>query len=539
MSSGAIKAGGAEIEIGARDKTNSVFNRIARRMTSFGGIGKIASGGFKLVSGAVSGLASMAKKATASMLVMTGAMTAFGVKSIMTLASTGDRLHKMSLRTGVAVESLSALGFAAEQSGSDLNQLGNALFRMQRRIGNFSTGGGPAKRALEELGYAANDLTGMKTEDMFFSVVKSLEGIEDPALKAQYAYEIFGNQAKQLMPLLLSGAEGIRELAYESDRLGGTVSRNQANIGAGLTDSFGRVSTATLGMFRKVGEKIGPIVIEMLDKVAYGIASIAEPIGNVAIKIVSIFSAAASMLAPVFQVSGTSIIDTIGDWIDQIPGMVFESFRVWESLTTAIANLWMELSATVQTIVSQILSGEALLQAQGKVADLLIDLQAAAGFITDIEAAEIKKTRAEDTERAAQNNPAIAEARRQQQQIADDLAEGLASTNADLVSKLENISELENQFNKERNDALAKTFDMGAASQMLKDIFSGAESSMESVATKTIPNALQRGTIEAFRQGEQNKKANKPLIDAMNNVAAKTEEVNTTIEDKLNFQPVG
>jgi flagellar biosynthesis/type III secretory pathway protein FliH len=80
---------------------------------------------------------------------------------------------------------------------------------------------------------------------------------------------------------------------------------------------------------------------------------------------------------------------------------------------------------------------------------------------------------------------------------------------------------------------------MGAASQMLKDIFSGAESSMESVATKTIPNALQRGTIEAFRQGEQNKKANKPLIDAMNNVAAKTEEVNTTIEDKLNFQPVG
>jgi len=55
-------------------------------------------------------------------------------------ASAGDQLDKMSKRTGIGVESLSQLQYAAELSGSSLEDVGNAVQRMNRRLGRITVG---------------------------------------------------------------------------------------------------------------------------------------------------------------------------------------------------------------------------------------------------------------------------------------------------------------------------------------------------------------------------------------------------------------
>src|SRR5690606_21361546 len=128
----AIRAGAAYIELATRDS--------------------------KLVRGLQS--ASQKLKAfSASVGAMGRKFTATGWDIAIQVAAMGASLSDMSQRTGVSVQALSELGFAAEMSGSNLEQLGGALFRMRRRIANAATGGGPAVRAIRDLGIAARKLT--------------------------------------------------------------------------------------------------------------------------------------------------------------------------------------------------------------------------------------------------------------------------------------------------------------------------------------------------------------------------------------------
>ena len=59
------------------------------------------------------------KIATVAGAAVTGAFTAIVLKT----AQVGDQFDKMSLRTGVAVEDLSALAYAADISGTDIGTL--------------------------------------------------------------------------------------------------------------------------------------------------------------------------------------------------------------------------------------------------------------------------------------------------------------------------------------------------------------------------------------------------------------------------------
>src|SRR5690606_28423232 len=90
-------------------------------------------------------------------------------------ASAGDSLHKMSARTGASAQSLSELGFAAEQSGSNVDALGSAMFRMRRRIANASTGAGPAVRALRDLGLEAGKLTQLPVDEQLGVIADALK----------------------------------------------------------------------------------------------------------------------------------------------------------------------------------------------------------------------------------------------------------------------------------------------------------------------------------------------------------------------------
>ena len=148
--------------------------------------------------------------------IATGIAAAFSLNAVRNMINDftefGDSMNKMSIRTGVSVESLSALKFAAEQSGTNINSLGAALFRMNRRIGNFSTAAGPAKRALEMLGFNAKEFIGLPTEEKFMKIVEALQGIDDKALRDQLGFEILGDNFRDLQPLIDSGKEGIQSL---------------------------------------------------------------------------------------------------------------------------------------------------------------------------------------------------------------------------------------------------------------------------------------------------------------------------------------
>lgn len=237
-----IRAGRAFVELGVSDKLSAGLRRAQKRLKAFG-----------------DGIRAVGTRLTAIGAGVLAPMMA-GVRAF---AATGSAIDDMSRRTGVSAETLSELGFAAERSGTSLNSLGAALYRMNRRIANAATESGPAVRALHELGIQAKSFAKLDAATQFKLLADRLNAVENPALAAQYAFEILGDNARDLMPLIRRGSAGIAELQAQARDLGLTISGETAADAARLSDAMGTLwRVLRQGVF-VIGSALAPLVTEL------------------------------------------------------------------------------------------------------------------------------------------------------------------------------------------------------------------------------------------------------------------------------------
>jgi hypothetical protein len=309
----AIRAGAAYIELTTRDsKLIKGLRRASQRLQAFGA--SVRAMGLKLVAAG-------------------GAIVAPLVGMVRHFADVGDKLNKMSIRTGVSAEALSEMGFAAEQTGADLDALGNALFRMRRRIANAATGSGPAVRALEALGLSAADLTRLTPDQQLKVLADALGKVENESLAAQYAFEILGDGAKKLMPLLAEGADGIEALQAEARRLGLSVSTEDAQSAADYADAWNRLTRTMKAAAFAVGAALAPMLTELMGSVTRFVIGVINWVKQNKTLIVTIFKIAAAVMA-----AGMALI-ALGAVISGFGAAIGAVVTVVGAIGTAIAIL--------------------------------------------------------------------------------------------------------------------------------------------------------------------------------------------------------
>ncbi|MCC7409108.1 MAG: hypothetical protein IT442_13655, partial [Phycisphaeraceae bacterium] len=198
------------------------------------------------------------------MTALGAAMVAPMLAATKVFAGMGDDVAKMSARTGVSVESLSELGFAAELSGMSLEDLEVSLRKMQKTLVEAASGSAGAVDALAKLGLTAEDLQGLSPDEQLKRIADRLASIRDPALRAALAMEVFGKTGTKLLPLMQDGAAGIEALQRQARELGLTISTQDAKEAERFAD--------TLEVLWKVLRQnvfvIGSALVPLLSKVA-------------------------------------------------------------------------------------------------------------------------------------------------------------------------------------------------------------------------------------------------------------------------------
>jgi TP901 family phage tail tape measure protein len=212
-----IRAGRAFVELGVNDKLAAGLRRAQQRLEAFGE--SVRNIGLRL--------AGIGSAVTAAL---------FGAARL--FVSTGDDLDEMSQRTGVSVEALSELGYAADLAGGDLATLESGLKFMQRAIVEAQHGSAAATDVLRELGLTVSDLAGLSPDEQFKRLADRIAAIEDPAKRVSVAMRLFGRSGTQLLPLLAEGANGIEALQQSARKLGLTVSTEAARDAAELSDAL-------------------------------------------------------------------------------------------------------------------------------------------------------------------------------------------------------------------------------------------------------------------------------------------------------------
>jgi len=180
-------------------------------------------------------------------------------------ANVGDQMQKMSIRTGISVEALSELGFAAEQSGSDMETLGNAVLRMNRRIGRIRAGEASSTEvsALKKLGLDAEELEKMNPEQTLNAIADAMAAMQDKTQAAGLAQRAFGTQVDKILPLLLEGSKGIERLRQRARELGLTIDKDAADRAAKFTDQMNELFRVIKRGVFAIGNALAPMLIDM------------------------------------------------------------------------------------------------------------------------------------------------------------------------------------------------------------------------------------------------------------------------------------
>ncbi len=197
----------------------------------------------------------------------------------------GDELDEMSSATGVSVEHLSTLKYAADISGTSLEGLQtgfkalakNALDAAEgiRRNGGQLTGDA---KVWQQLGIEVTDVGGRlkPTYQLFLAASDALKGVASDTERAALAQQLFGRAGMELLPLLREGSAGIQEMQERARALGGEFSSSAARDAARYQDAVANLSVALGGLGRSIATDVIPSLTSMANGLAEIIAKIHE-----------------------------------------------------------------------------------------------------------------------------------------------------------------------------------------------------------------------------------------------------------------------
>ena len=188
---------------------------------------------------------------------------------VMPVARVGDEFFKLSQKTGVSVEALTALDYAAKLSDVSTEGLTKGLQRLSIALFDSRFEGAEGSKALQALGVAAIDAHGQirPTEQVLLDLAEKFADMPDGADKAALAIKLFGREGLSLIPFLNQGREGITALMEEAQRLGLVMSEDVARASEVFNDNLTRLSAIFEGVQRQIGAAVIPVLADFTEQV--------------------------------------------------------------------------------------------------------------------------------------------------------------------------------------------------------------------------------------------------------------------------------
>ncbi len=253
MSAGAIEAGKGFVRIFTDlSPLDKGLKQLEAKMQSFGS-------GISSVGSRVAGIGAGAAALGASILAPVAAATKM-------FADFGSAIKDTSDRTGISAQSISELGYAAEQSGTDLATVEGATAKMQKGIKGAVGGNKAMSESFESLGLSAKSLAQLSPEQQFEAVAKAVGSIANPTIRAGKAMEIFGKAGTKLLPMI----RDMDALRQEARDLGISISDIDAANAEELGDSFSKFARVIQG----IGNQIAAAIAAPLTKVINTISAV-------------------------------------------------------------------------------------------------------------------------------------------------------------------------------------------------------------------------------------------------------------------------
>jgi hypothetical protein len=282
-----------------------------------------ATGAFGRMAAAAgpAGLAVAAAVGVATIAV--GALAAGIVDATKKTLEYGGHLTDLSAKTGISTTALQTLGHVGSMVGVSMDEIGNAVGKMQRNLVNGS-------EAFAKLGLSIADLRAMEPDKAFEAIAEKITSIKDPAGQAAAAIEIFGRSGASLLPAMKEDMARLRE---EATRLGFVMSKDMVAAADALGDKFTTLNSTWQGLIRNVGSAVASS-----ESMSIAVTGLTNILGSLSV----------------------AIRDNQGgmrDWVTSGVVMVIQALKSMTSAVASAIDIWDALALVMNSAMQLNLKG--------------------------------------------------------------------------------------------------------------------------------------------------------------------------------------
>ncbi len=244
---------------GVQEVVNA-FKRVQAEGEKLGKSGSLAGRGLSFLTGQVGSLA----RALPALTV--GAAVAGFVAMTKRSLELADSLGKLEQKTGISVETLSTLSFAARTADVDQEQLRVGLVKFTRTVDDYDQGVKSARNATLQLFGNRDALEGLTDDQRLLKVVDALAKLEPGAKRTGLAIEFFGKAGAELLPLIDDlGNGGFDELRKKAERLGLVIDSDLARAAQEANDAMTDLKSTAEGITLQFAAGFAPALADVGD----------------------------------------------------------------------------------------------------------------------------------------------------------------------------------------------------------------------------------------------------------------------------------
>lgn len=264
-----------------------------------------------------------------------------------------DHLNKLSQATGVSVEALSQLQFAADLSGLSTEDLATSLSKLSKAAVEAASGSRAQVDAFARLGVSIKNADGSLkgTEELLLDVAQAFSQLEDGLAKNALAQDLFGKSGAKMIPFLNAGRDGIEALRKEADALGLTITSSAAQSAERFNDSLSTIKASTGGLVNKFVQEVLPVFEQIAQRFADAKrdgSALSASVDALSIAFKALFTSGV-VIVSVFQQVGLAINGLISAAVLLTTGNLKGAVQI---LQDRFSQLGENIAKDVETIVS-------------------------------------------------------------------------------------------------------------------------------------------------------------------------------------------
>jgi len=245
----------AEIVLSASDKTAAAFASAKRNLTALQAatVGTVAKFG-AIGAGITAAIGTVAK--------------AVSLVDPRPIFETADQLAKLSQRSGIAVENLSALQYAGKLADVSTEELADSVKKLNVNISAAARGEKEQAAAFRTIGVEVKDAAGnvRDADQVLGDIADRFSTYADGANKVALANALGGRSFEKLIPLLNGGRQGLADARAEAERFGAVISGDLAAKSEKFNDNITRLGVAADALKVAVAGGVIDALVEYSDE---------------------------------------------------------------------------------------------------------------------------------------------------------------------------------------------------------------------------------------------------------------------------------